>query len=114
MLTILLADLVDRNNIRMFQLCGGFCFGEKMLNLFLSSELTSQDHLECNLAFQASMTSQIDDSHSATRNFAEEFVVSQFGKAIRVTDNARRFALTGQNEILVYCQFQQGVGRKIG
>ena len=67
----MLADLEDRHDSRMIELCGGFRLGVETLNVFVPSKLTRQDHLERDGAVQIDLPCFEDHAHAAAGDFLQ-------------------------------------------
>src|SRR5687768_16513920 len=80
MLAILIADLVDSDDIGMLQVGRCFRLDTKTLNIVGAGELASEDHLYRDKSVQSNLSSFIDDSHSAARNFCEQFEVAEIAE----------------------------------
>ncbi len=75
MLSVDLADFIDGHDVGMFQPCGRFSFDIKALNVFLASQIPTQNHLNRDGAVQTDLPSTIDDAHATAGDLSFNFVV---------------------------------------
>ncbi len=83
MLSLVLADLKDRNNPRVVEAGGGFRFGVEAFDVDLLGELAGQDHLHGDRPIEADLPGVEDDAHSAARDLADQLVVTEVAHADR-------------------------------
>ena len=77
MLPFVLADLDDRNDSRVIELCRRFGFGVKSLHVFFTSKLTGKDHFERDDPIEIRLPGFVDDAHPATRDLFQQFVIAE-------------------------------------
>ena len=75
-LSSVLLDLEDRDDVRMVQPCRRFSFDDKPAQKFLRGQI-GPDHLECDPAVRAHLPRFVHDTHAATTNLPEQFVIAE-------------------------------------
>ena len=81
MLTLVLADLVDRHDPRMIEVGRRLGLGVEALDVGLVGELAGQDHLEGDGAVEADLPGLEDDAHAAAGDLADDLVVAEVADA---------------------------------
>jgi hypothetical protein len=90
-LTILVTDLENGNDIRMPQRGNGLSFSLKALIEFIRGERPSQEEFDGREAMEFNMAGFVDDSHTAVRDFFEDFVITETARSpLRKRDKAAR------------------------
>ena len=77
MLPLVLADLEDRHDRRMVEVGGGLCLGVEALDVGVIRELTGQDHLQRDLAIEASLPRLEINAHAAAGELADNLIVAE-------------------------------------
>ena len=78
--TRLLADLKDRDDMRMSQFGSGFRFGLKSPEIIRRRKNSANHHLQGDITIQAALMGPVDDPHPATTNFNKIFIVREFSQ----------------------------------
>ena len=73
----MVANLVDRHNVRMVKVGYGLGFLAEPPRVVTCCTRAVPDHLECDQAVQAPLSCPVDDTHPATRNLAQQLVIAQ-------------------------------------
>jgi hypothetical protein len=74
---LMLADLVDGNDVGMIHQSGGGRFLAKALHFRRRGELPAEDHLQCDKAIEAFLPGSVDDAHAASGNLFEDLVIAE-------------------------------------
>src|SRR5687768_3353743 len=77
MLTLVLTDFEDRDNVRMREAGCGFGFGFETFYQNGSGECARADEFKCNHSIQAHLPRFKNDSHSASRELLQQFVITE-------------------------------------
>src|SRR5262245_36829902 len=77
MVALLFANLEDRNDVRMIELGGSLGLDTKAADVRGGSQLAREDDFHRDFALQTQLTRAINDSHSATTEFLQNFVVAK-------------------------------------
>src|SRR5687768_8186597 len=77
MLTLVLTDFEDRDNVRMREAGCGFGFGFETFYQNRSGECARADEFKCNHSIQAHLPRFKNDSHPASREFLQQFVITK-------------------------------------
>src|SRR5688572_23365047 len=77
MVPIKLAGLVNANDIRVLQVCGGLRFAAEAEHLLFAGKLPRQDHLQRDDAVEADLSRAIDHAHPAAGYFFQQFVIAE-------------------------------------
>ena len=80
-LTVVLADLVDRHDAGMIEIGSGFGFQVEALDLVFARELPGQDHLERDGPVEADLPRPVYHPHAAAGDLAEQLVVAEVADA---------------------------------
>ena len=75
MVALVFAHFVDRNDVRVAQIPGGFRLRQESSDLRHGSEMAGEDHLERHHAVETDLACPIDDPHAAPGDLAEQFVI---------------------------------------
>ena len=70
-----LADLVDRHNVRMLQFGRGFCLSTKTRQRCRRSQLAQANHFEGHDPVQGELAGAIDNPHSSASDSFQDFVI---------------------------------------
>ena len=76
-LALMFSNFVDGHDVRMIETRRGLGFESKALHLNGRGELARRDHLQRHGPIEADLARAINHSHSAAREFAENFVVRE-------------------------------------
>ncbi len=79
-LTIVLADLVDRNDIRMGQAGNRLGFPAKALEVRPRSQLSAQDHLQRHESFEPLIPRLVHHAHAAPPQLLHQLIVPKFSR----------------------------------
>ena len=92
MMAVVLADLVDRHDLRMIEVRGRLGFKAKPLEVVGCRESTGADHLECQHAIQADLPRLVDDAHPSLGDDLDQLVIAEVADARsgQVAANPRR------------------------
>ena len=74
---VVLADLVDRHDVRMIQLRGGLGFRMEPLHFLATGELAGEDQLEGDDAVEADLAGAINRAHAAAGELTKQLVVAK-------------------------------------
>src|SRR5262245_12856199 len=85
----MLADLINRDDVRMVEIRGGLSFGPKALNLGIGRQLAGANHLERNRAVQADLPCVINYAHPAGSDFPKQLVISEITDFYILSDRTR-------------------------
>ncbi len=77
LLTFVLADIVDSDNIRMLETGGGDRFGSKTLHGTLTVELGERQQLHRNQAIQVELSGLIDHAHASFAKLLQQLVIAE-------------------------------------
>ncbi|MEO7013011.1 MAG: hypothetical protein ABI127_01785 [Dokdonella sp.] len=75
---IVLADIEDRNDMRMGEPRRVACFSAQALNEILACPRTGSKDLECDFSIKAALACPIDNAHAATSQTFEQLVITEF------------------------------------
>lgn len=93
MATVLLANLIDGNDARMFQFCGSFRLRLKTLDFAGSCRLAGQDHLQRNSPLESLLPCLVNNAHAAASDFLNQLVFPEvtltWGNRLLSTYNPR-------------------------
>jgi len=81
LLPAVLADFVERHDVRMIQASGGLGFGVKASHLRIAGQQSGANHLHGDDAVEADLAGAIDDAHAAGSKFLQQFVVAEVAEA---------------------------------
>ncbi len=68
------ADLEQLHDIRMLQAGNGLGFGEKARAIAVACVIAGENHLQCHEPAKFFLPGEINDTHAATAEFANDFV----------------------------------------
>jgi hypothetical protein len=74
---VVLADLVDRDDVRVVEQGDGLGLVAEPADLVFGGQCGGADHLERNLAVQADLARLVDDAHAAAANLGLDLVVAE-------------------------------------
>ena len=77
MLPLMLADFVDRHDVRMVEVGGRLGLGMEPLDGALGSQLTGQNHLQGHQAMEAHLPRLIDHAHAAAGDLLQQLVIAE-------------------------------------
>ena len=77
MLATVLTHLVNRHDARMIQIGSRFRFGVESADIFVTRQLTSQNHFQCHQPIQSNLPGFVDDAHPSTGDLFEQLVVTK-------------------------------------
>src|SRR5262245_59616765 len=92
-LSLMLADLVDGDNVRVLEVSGGTGLGVKALQVLLAGELPRKDHLEGDHAIKADLARSENNAHPAAGDFIQQFIIAKVSQGS--TDRWDRCRLRG-------------------
>jgi len=90
MLSLVLTNLMDLDDVRVLQARDGFRLRPESLHLTLTGKAPAQDHLERDDPVQADLPGLVNDPHPAAGDFRQEFVISEVAIAAAWTWPAGR------------------------
>src|SRR4030095_894144 len=79
-LSLMLADLMNRNDVRMAQARGRLCFAIKTLEKRRVSKRTREQRLYGHRSIETQLSRAINHAHAASGDFTQQLVVAQAGK----------------------------------
>src|SRR5947208_4400400 len=74
---VALSDFVNRDDARMVQAGGGFCFETKALHVCLCRPVSETNHFERHNPVQTFLSCPINDALAAASDFFEQFVIAE-------------------------------------
>lgn len=77
MAALVLADLVDGDDVRVVEVGGGLGLGAEALDLGVAGEAAGENHLEGDGAVEADLPCPPHHAHAAARDFLEQLVVAE-------------------------------------
>jgi hypothetical protein len=78
-LSLVLADLVNGDDVRVVELGGRLRLAAKSVHLVCGGELSGEDHLQRYDAVEAALPRFVDDAHAAAGDFLQQLVVAEIG-----------------------------------
>jgi hypothetical protein len=76
-LPVMLADLVDGDDVRMIEVGRRLGLSVEALDFRFAGELAGQDHLEGDDSIEADLPGAIDDAHAAAGDLLEQLIVAE-------------------------------------
>src|SRR6266568_7617565 len=76
-LVVQCAEFVDRNNVRVIEFCGGFCFDLETLDGPSRGQMAVANHFERDESVEADLASAINHPHAAAGDLIENFVIAE-------------------------------------
>src|ERR1051325_7093401 len=75
--TLALADIVDRDNIRVLQAGRRLRFGAKTLHEYITGKFSEEQRLDRHDPIQAPLPRPINDPHPTARDFFDQLVITE-------------------------------------
>ena len=76
-LTVLLADFINRDDVRMAEISGCFGFGAKTLHKLRVCELAVQEHFDRDGAIERNLPRLVNHSHATALYFLNQLVIAE-------------------------------------
>jgi hypothetical protein len=73
----MLADLVNRHDVRVVEVGGGFRLGVEALHVTRRRQLLGEDHLEGDDPVEALLSCLVDDAHAAAGDLLQQLVIAE-------------------------------------
>jgi hypothetical protein len=77
MLSVVNANFVDANDIRMMKAAGRYGFDTEAPDHVLAGHRTEQQHLDGDNSVEAFLTRPVNDTHAAPSDFLKQFVIAK-------------------------------------